>query len=74
MATKKAKPGVTGFLFRENRGWVFVTTEKVTPTFQEMVTEGWRKVSDLPILVFESTELLIDSDGKVRVQEVTLAE
>jgi hypothetical protein len=64
---------VTGWLVRENKGWVFVTKDDVPPELVEAIAAGWKRVSDLPIIVFGTSELFTPGDGSIQVKEVTLA-
>ena len=64
---------IKGQLVRENKGWLFITAEKVTDEQVGVIEEGWRRISDLPILVFGESELFVPEDGSLTVREVTLA-
>ena len=65
--------GITGFLFRENKGWVFVATGPVSDAKVKQIEEYWATVSDLPIVVFSQSLLLLDGEGRVNIREVTFA-
>jgi hypothetical protein len=71
---KDRKPLAVGNLFRENKGWVFVSVGKVTEEQTQRIKDYWATVSDLPIVVFAQTNLLLKDDGSIEVREVTFVE
>ena len=64
---------IKGQLVRENKGWLFVTKLPVSLEEMQAITNGWARISDLPILVFAESELFVPEDGNLTVREVTLA-